>query len=331
MSTGDWPDPQEVDDIFEWIELIKEGRNAVILAHYYQDPDIQDIADHLGDSLKLAQLAQQSDADVICFCGVHFMAETAKILNPTRTVVLPDLEAGCSLADSCPAPLLKRFMEKNPDHLVVSYINCSAEVKALSDIICTSSNAEAVIASIPEDIPIIFTPDQHLGRFLQNKTGRPMKIWQGSCIVHEIFSEQGIMELKNAHPQALLLAHPECEEAVLRHADHIGSTTSIIKRATEGAEAEFIVATEEGVIHQMRKAAPDKTFIPAPTNTGCACNQCPHMRKNTLEKIYLSLRDLQPTIEMDEALRERAKLPLQRMLDLSNGIAPNFESFKQSA
>ncbi|MCH7858833.1 MAG: quinolinate synthase NadA [Candidatus Marinimicrobia bacterium] len=303
-------------DLFEEIERLKAERNAVILAHYYQDPDIQDIADHLGDSLKLAQLAAQTDADVILFCGVLFMAETAKILNPDRIVLVPDLEAGCSLADSCPPDLFKEYIDRYPDHAVITYINTTAEVKALTDIICTSSNAVRVIASIPEDQPIIFAPDRHLGNYLVKQTGREMKIWNGTCMVHEIFSEQEILRLKAEHPEAVLLAHPECDETILRHADFIGSTTAIIAYTASHDETEYIVATEEGVVHQMKKASPEKTFIPAPTTTGCACNQCPHMRRNTLEKIFLALRDLKPEITMDEGLRLRALRPLERMLAL---------------
>ena len=303
-------------DLFEEIERLKAERNAVILAHYYQDPDIQDIADHLGDSLKLAQLAAQTDADVILFCGVLFMAETAKILNPDRIVLVPDLEAGCSLADSCPPDLFKEYIDRYPDHAVITYINTNAEVKALTDIICTSSNAVRVIASIPEDQPIIFAPDRHLGNYLVKQTGREMKIWNGTCMVHEIFSEQEILRLKAEHPEAVLLAHPECDETILRHADFIGSTTAIIAYTASHDETEYIVATEEGVVHQMKKASPEKTFIPAPTTTGCACNQCPHMRRNTLEKIFLALRDLKPEITMDEGLRLRALRPLERMLAL---------------
>jgi quinolinate synthase len=303
-------------DLYEEIEVLKVERNALILAHYYQDPDIQDIADYLGDSLKLAQIASQTEAEVIVLCGVHFMAETAKIINPDLTVLLPDLEAGCSLAEGCPPDLFAEYIARYPDHTVVSYINTSAAVKAISDIICTSSNAERVIANIPEDQPILFAPDQHLGRYLERRTGRKMQLWEGTCIVHEIFSEQEILRLKAEYPQALLLAHPECQEAILRHADHIGSTTSIIKFATTGNYGQFIVATEEGVIHQMKKLAPDNLYIPAPTDDGCACNQCPYMRKITLEKVYLALRDLQPEITLEEDLRLKALRPLERMLAL---------------
>lgn len=318
--------PQTGEDIFDAIERLKKEKNAVILAHYYQDPDIQDLADHLGDSLKLAQVAQASDADVILFCGVHFMAETAKILNPTRTVIIPDLNAGCSLADSCPAPMLKAYKAKYDDHMVVSYINCSASVKALSDVICTSSNAEKIIAAIPEDQKILFTPDQHLGRYLIEKTGREMRLWQGSCIVHEIFSEREIIKLKKTHPEAELIAHPECAQAILKHADHVGSTTSLLQYAAATPTKELIVATEEGILHQMQKGAPDKTFIQAPTQDGCACNVCPYMRLNTLEKIYSALDTLEPAIEMNEDLRLRAALPLERMLAITAGESVDWNS-----
>ncbi len=301
-------------DLFEELERLKLDRNAVILAHYYQEPDIQDIADYLGDSLKLAQIATSVEAETIVFCGVHFMAETAKILNPTKTVLIPDMEAGCSLADSCPEDRFRAYVEARPDHTVVTYINTTAAVKGLSDIICTSSNAVRVIESIPEGQPIIFGPDRHLGKWLIEQTGRDMLLWDGSCIVHELFSEQEILELKRIYPEAQLLAHPECDDPILRHADHIGSTTSIINYGVEAPGRDFIVATEEGVIHQMQKMAPDKNFIPAPTTDGCACSQCPHMRKNTLVKIIQALQDGEPEIVMDEEVRLRALQPLERML-----------------
>ena len=304
-------------DLFTAIAELKEKRNAVILAHYYQDPDIQDIADHLGDSLKLSQIAMKTEAEVVLLCGVHFMAETVKILNPDKKVLVPDLNAGCSLADSCPADRFKTFRDEHADHTVVSYINTSAAVKALSDIICTSSNAEQIIASIPENEPILFAPDRHMGKFLIGQTGRDMTLWDGVCEVHDIFSETEILRLKAEHPDAELLAHPECDESILRLADHIGSTTSIINYARESDSIAFIVATEEGVVHQMKKESPDKTFIPAPTNTGCACNQCPHMRLNSLEKIYLALKNLQPEVVLDETIRLNALKPLERMLFLS--------------
>ncbi|MFC1481337.1 quinolinate synthase NadA [Candidatus Neomarinimicrobiota bacterium] len=301
-------------DLFEELERLKSEHNAVILAHYYQEPDIQDAADYLGDSLKLAQIASTVEADTIVLCGVHFMAETAKILNPAKTVLLPDLEAGCSLAESCPADRFGAFVQAHPDHTVVSYINTTAAVKGLSDIICTSSNAERVIQSIPEGKPIIFGPDRHLGKYLIEQTGRDMLLWDGSCIVHELFSEREILDLKRIYPDAQLLAHPECDDPVLRHADHIGSTTSIIKYAVEAPGRDFIIATEEGVIHQMQKLAPEKTFIPAPTSDGCSCSQCPYMRKNTLGKIIQALHDGEPEIIMDEEVRLKALVPLERML-----------------
>jgi quinolinate synthase len=299
------------------IERLKEKRNAVILAHYYQDSEIQDLADHLGDSLVLAQAAASTDADVIIFCGVYFMAEMAKILSPEKTVLLPDLEAGCSLADDCPAEAMEDFISRHPGHAVISYINCSSEVKALSDIICTSSNAERVLASIPDETPVLFAPDRHLGSYLQKKTGRDMKIWHGACEVHELFSKEAIASMQEKYPEALLLAHPECEEAILERADHIGSTTSIIKAAVNGQAQQYLVATEVGVIHQMKKLAPEKEYIPIPTRTGCACNMCPYMRLNTLEKVHKALRDIEPEITMDEELRLNALRPLERMMALN--------------
>lgn len=307
-------------DYFGEIGRLKDELNAVILAHYYQEPEIQDLADFVGDSLGLARQAQGTDADVIVFCGVHFMAETAKVLNPEKTVVLPDLEAGCSLADSCPPEDFRRFIEERPGHVVVSYVNTSAEVKALSDVICTSSNAEAVIRSIPEDTPIIFGPDKHLGRYLVEKIGREMVLWPGTCMVHVLFSEKKIRRLKVRYPDAEVLAHPECEERVLRTADHIGSTSSLLKRAVESPAENFIVATEPGIIHQMKKAAPEKEFMRAPgkgPEGACeACSECPHMRRNTLEKLYWCMRDLSPEITLDEELRLRAASPIERMLEL---------------
>ena len=277
-------------DLFEEIEKLKKEKNAIILAHFYQEPDIQDIADYIGDSLGLAQKAQSTDADMIVFAGVHFMAETAKILNPTKKVLLPDLNAGCSLADSAPRDLFKAFKEKHSDHLVISYINCSADIKALSDIICTSSNAEAIINSVPADQPILFAPDKNLGAYLNKKTGRNMLLWNGACMVHEIFSLEKITKLKIRHPEAQVLAHPECEEAILRISDYIGSTTQILKYSVASECNTFIVATETGILHQMQKDAPNKTFIPAPPTNNCACNDCPHMKLNTLEKLYLWMK-----------------------------------------
>ncbi len=304
-------------DLEQEIAKLKREMNAVILAHYYQESEIQDLADFVGDSLQLSQQAAATKADVIVFAGVLFMAETAKILNPDKLVLLPDMKAGCSLADGCPAPLFKAFRERYTDHLVISYINCSAEVKALSDIICTSSNAEKIIRQIPADQPILFAPDQHLGRYLIKKTGRELKLWQGSCVVHEMFSEKSLVQLKERHPQAVVLAHPECTEAVLRHADYIGSTTGILNYAKQSPAREFIVATENGILHQMEKACPDKTFISAPGEGGCSCSECPYMKLNTMEKLYLCMRDRQPEITLDEDLRQRALRPIARMLEMS--------------
>jgi quinolinate synthase len=306
-------------DLEAEIQRLKKERNAVLLAHYYQDSEIQDVADFIGDSLQLSQEAAKTKADVICFAGVHFMAETAKILNPERTVVLPDLEAGCSLASGCPADRFAAWIARYKDQrpVVVSYINCTAEVKALSDYIVTSSNAEKIVRSIPEDRTILFAPDKNLGAYLQKKTGRKMVLWQGSCIVHETFSVRKLVGIKERHPQALIIAHPECEEGLLAMADYIGSTTALLKYAVSSPAKEIIVVTESGILHQMQKQAPDKTFIPAPPDANCACNECPFMKMNTLEKVYLSLRDLQPTIEMAPALMDRARLPIEKMLALS--------------
>ncbi len=304
-------------DLFEAIEQLKREKNAIILAHYYQEPDIQDIADYIGDSLGLAQQAEKTSADMIVFAGVHFMAETAKMLNPGKKVLLPDLKAGCSLSDSCPPPIFKAFKEKHPDHIVISYINCSAGIKALSDIICTSSNARQIVESLPLDQKIIFAPDKNLGAYINKVTGRDMVLWNGACMVHEIFSLEKITKLKERHPEAKFIAHPECEEAVLRLADFIGSTTQLIKYAVEDEANSFIVATEAGILHQMQQKAPLKTFIPAPPDNACACNDCPHMKLNTLEKLYLCLKYEQPEIILDEALRIAARRPIDRMLELS--------------
>ncbi len=304
-------------DFEQEITRLKKERNAIVLAHYYQEAEIQDVADVIGDSLQLAQAAAKTQADVICFAGVHFMAETAKILNPNRVVVLPDLDAGCSLADGCPADRFKIWKAKYPGSVVVSYINCSAEVKAESDYIVTSSNAEKIVRSIPEGKTVLFAPDKNLGRWLIKKIGRDMVLWQGSCIVHETFSERKLIALKTRHPDAEILAHPECEESLLAMADYIGSTTGILKYALASSKNEFIVATEAGILHQMQKGAPHKTFIPAPPEANCACNECPYMRKNTIEKVYLSLRDLSPRLEMRADLLERARVPIDRMLALS--------------
>lgn len=304
-------------DLFAEIERLKKEKNAVILAHYYQEPDIQDIADYIGDSLGLAQNAAKTDADMIVFAGVHFMAETAKILNPTKKVVLPDLKAGCSLSDSCPPPLFKAFKNKYPDHIVISYINCSSGIKALSDIICTSSNAQKIVESLPADQKIIFAPDKNLGGYINKVTGRNMVLWNGACMVHELFSLEKITRLKERHPEAKLLAHPECEDPILRIADFIGSTTEILKYSKTDSSSTYIVATETGILHQMQKSSPGKTFIPAPPDNACACNDCPHMKLNTLEKIYLAMKYELPEIVMDEQVRLAAKKPIDRMLELS--------------
>jgi len=308
-------------DLFEEIEQLKKERNAVILAHYYQDPDIQDVADFIGDSLQLAQAARNTDAEVICFAGVHFMAETAKILNPDRKVVVPDLEAGCSLADSCPPDAFAAFKARHPDAVVVSYINTTAAIKALSDVIVTSSNAERIVASFPPEQKIIFAPDRNLGAYLNRKLGRNMILWDGSCIVHEQFSERKLVQLKVRYPDAEVLAHPECEEAVLRHADFIGSTAALLRRVKESDRQRFIVATEPGIFHQMRKEAPEKELVEAPSNASCtttgACNECPHMKRNTLEKVRDCLRSLSPEVDVPEPLRSQALRPVMRMLELS--------------
>ncbi|NJM48340.1 MAG: quinolinate synthase NadA [Alkalinema sp. RU_4_3] len=305
------------EDLFGAIEDLKKEMNAVILAHYYQDPDIQDIADYLGDSLGLAQQAAGTEADVIVFAGVHFMAETAKILNPAKLVLLPDLDAGCSLADSCPADAFADFKRQHPDHLVISYINCTAEIKALSDIICTSANAVKIVQQVPVDQPIIFAPDRNLGRYVMEQAGREMVLWDGSCMVHEVFSEKKLLELKVQHPKAEIIAHPECEVPILQHADYIGSTTALLNYCQRSEATEFIVATESGILHQMQKAAPAKRFIPAPPIANCACNECPHMRLNTLEKVYLAMRNRGPEIVMPEATRVAALRPIERMLEMS--------------
>lgn len=304
------------------IDRLKKQRNAVILAHFYQDSDIQDVADILGDSLQLAQAAAKTDAEVICFAGVHFMAETAKILNPDRVVILPDLTAGCSLASGCPADrfgawIAKQAAEGQKRPTVVSYINCSAEVKALSDYIVTSSNAEKILRQIPANETILFGPDRNLGAYLEKKIGRRLVLWPGSCVVHETFSLRKLVGLKERHPSALVLAHPECEAPLLAIADYVGSTTALLRYAISSSMREFIVVTEPGILHPMRKAAPDKTFIAAPPTTNCACNECPFMKQNTLEKVYLALRDLEPRLEMAPELIARARAPIERMLALS--------------
>ncbi|MEO8760820.1 MAG: quinolinate synthase NadA, partial [Bacteroidia bacterium] len=299
------------------IEILKKQKNAVILAHYYQNPDIQDVADYIGDSLGLAQQAQQTKADIILFAGVHFMAETAKILNPTKKVLIPDMNAGCSLADSCPTDKFAEFKKQHPNHIVISYINCTAEIKALTDIICTSSNVVKIVESLPKDQPIIFAPDRNLGAYINKISGRNMLLWDGACMVHEIFSLEKITKLKIQHPQAQLVAHPECEAIILDKADFIGSTTAILNYVKTNPCKEFIVATETGILHQMVKDSPQKTFIPAPPNNSCACNDCPHMKLNTLEKIYLTLKYEQPELLLPAHLIEAAKKPILRMLSLS--------------
>jgi len=308
--------PRSVD-AFEAIQRLKVARNAVILAHYYQDPDVQDVADFIGDSLALAQAAERTKADVIVFAGVHFMAETAKIVNPNKVVVIPDVNAGCSLADACPASELQKLKARHPEARVVSYINCSAEVKALSDIICTSSNAIKVIESIPAHEPIIFAPDKNLGQWLIKQTGRDMILWQGSCIVHETFSSRKLRDLKAQYPDATVLAHPECEAHILEDADIIGSTLALLNHVKQNPYGAFIVVTEAGIMHQMHKEAPQAQLIAAPPEGACACNECPFMRLNTLEKIQSALETLTPAIEMPEALRQAAWLPLERMLAIS--------------
>jgi quinolinate synthase len=305
------------DDLAEDIKRLKREKNAVLLAHYYVDGEVQDAADFVGDSLQLSQAAAKTTADVIVFAGVHFMAETAKILNPTRRVVLPDMDAGCSLSDGCPADRFAAFTARHPDHYVISYINCSSGVKALSDCICTSSNAEKVVRSVPEGRPIIFAPDRNLGAYVAKQTGREMLLWRGSCIVHETFSEKKLIGLKLRHPDAKVVAHPECEPQLLAMADFIGSTSALLKYTKESPAREFIVVTESGILHQMRRSSPDKEFIPAPPDANCACNDCPFMKKNTLEAVHRALVTLGPEITLPEELRVKALRPIERMLELS--------------
>lgn len=305
------------NDLFEEIKKLKTEKNAIILAHYYQEGDIQDVADYIGDSLGLSQQAAKTEADIIVFAGVHFMAETAKILCPQKKVLLPDLKAGCSLADSCPPDRFKKFKEDHPNHLVISYINCTAEIKALTDIVCTSSNAVQIVNSLPQDQQIIFAPDKNLGKYVNKVTGRNMLLWDGSCMVHEIFSAKKITQLKHTHPEALLIAHPECEEIVLEMADFIGSTTALLNFVVKSDKKEFIVATETGILHEMAKRAPHKTLIPAPPDNNCACNDCPHMKLNTLEKLYACLKNETPEILMDETLRKKAEKSILKMLEIS--------------
>jgi quinolinate synthase len=305
-------------DLRAEIDRLRKERGAILLAHYYQTPEIQDLADFVGDSLDLSRKAQATDAGIIAFCGVRFMAETAKILSPDKIVVLPDMDAGCSLEDSCPPDQFKAFRDAHPDHIALTYVNSSAEVKALSDIIVTSSSAEIILAQIPKEQKIIFGPDKHLGGWLARKTGRDMLLWPGVCIVHEAFSETELLKLRAQHPDAPILAHPECPPAILDHADMVGSTSAILKYALESPSQTMIVATEPHIIHQMEKAAPNKHFIGAPGADGnCNCNMCPYMALNTLEKLYVALRDLEPRIEIEEGLRLRAKKALDRMLDMA--------------
>lgn len=304
-------------DLDAEIRRLKRERNAVLLAHYYQDSEIQDLADFIGDSLQLAQAAQRTKADVILFAGVHFMAETAKILNPERTVLVPDMAAGCSLADGCPTDRFVAWKARHPGAVVVSYINCSAEVKAESDYIVTSSNAEKIVSAIPAGKQILFAPDKNLGRYVMKKTGREMQLWPGSCIVHETFSLRKLELLRHEHPNAKIIAHPECEEPLLELAAFIGSTAALLRYVESDSAEEYIVLTEPGILHQMKKVVPNKLLIPAPPEANCACNECPFMRLNTPEKIYLALRDLEPTLTLPEALRERARIPIERMLALS--------------
>lgn len=305
-------------DLFVEISRLKKEKNAIILAHYYQDADIQDVADYIGDSLGLSQEAAKTNADVIVFAGVHFMAETAKILSPTKKVLLPDLRAGCSLADSCQPDKFEAFVKQHPGHIVISYVNCSAEIKALTDIVVTSSNAEKIVNSIPKEQKIIFAPDKNLGAYISKKTGRDMVLWNGACMVHEIFSREKITKLKVKNPNAKLIAHPECEAPVLEMADFIGSTTALLNYTINNPANEFIVATESGILHQMQKASPEKTFIPAPPTSNCACNDCPHMKLNTLEKLYVCLKYEQPEVTLPVELMNRARKSITRMLELSN-------------
>ena len=309
--------PQSTDQNIQEIKRLKSEKNAIILAHYYQTGDIQDIADFVGDSLQLSQEAARTKADMIVFAGVHFMAETAKILSAHKKVVIPDLKAGCSLSDSCPANLFSKLKEKYPDHVVVSYVNCSAEIKALTDICCTSSNAVHVVNSIPKDKGIIFAPDKNLGAYIEKITGRKMILWDGACMVHEIFSKEKITKLKIRHPDAKIIAHPECEEPVLALADYIGSTSGLLKYVQTDSAQSFIVATESGILHQMQLKCPQKTFIPAPPENRCACNECPHMKRNTLEKLYICMKYELPEVIIPERIILQARKSIERMLEIS--------------
>lgn len=313
------PDIESIDpslDLLAEIQRLRKERNAIILAHYYQEPEIQDLADFVGDSLQLSQEAAKTQADVILFCGVHFMAETAKILNPSKKVLIPDMDAGCSLSDRCPAEALEAWLKQHPGHTVVSYINCSAGVKALSDIICTSSNALRVIESLPKDQPIAFVPDRHLGTWVSRQTGRDMLLWPGFCIVHEQFTARRVAALKAQHPQAAVIVHPECDATVSRMADFVGSTAALLDYVTKSPANSFIVGTEIGILHQMRQRRPDAELVPIPADSGCNCSLCPYMKLITLEKVYLALRDLQPELTLDEELRLKALRPVERMLAL---------------
>jgi quinolinate synthase len=310
----------QTNEIFDEIKRLKAEKNAIILAHYYQEGDIQDIADYIGDSLGLSQQAAKTNADIIVFAGVHFMAETAKILCPQKKVFIPDLKAGCSLADSCPPAAFKKFKDEHPNHLVISYINCTAEIKAMTDIVCTSSNAVQIVNSLPKDQPIIFAPDKNLGRYVNKITGRNMLLWDGSCMVHEIFSAKKIALLKHKHPGAVLIAHPECEETVLDEADFIGSTTALLNYVIKSDKKEFIVATETGILHEMAKRAPGKTLIPAPPENNCACNDCPHMKLNTLEKLYDCLKYEKPEVTLAPVLIQQAEKSILKMLEISKQL-----------
>lgn len=307
-------------DLIEEIKKLKKEKNAVILAHYYQEAEIQDLADYIGDSLGLSQQASKTDADVIVFAGVHFMAETAKILSPSKKVLLPDLKAGCSLSDSCPPHLFSKFKEQYPDHMVITYVNCTAELKALSDIVCTSSNAVQIVESLPKDQKIIFGPDKNLGDYVKRKTGRDLVLWNGACMVHEIFSREKIEKLRIEYPGAKFIAHPECEDHILAEADYIGSTSGMLKYTIENDSNTFIVATESGILHQMQKSSPNKKFIPAPPNNACACNDCPHMKLNTLEKLYNCLKYDLPEVTLTDDVIRRSRKPIERMLEISDRL-----------
>ncbi|PPL01754.1 quinolinate synthase NadA [Parapedobacter indicus] len=307
-------------DLVDEINKLKKEKNAVLLAHYYQEPEIQDIADYIGDSLGLSQQAAKTEADVIVFAGVHFMAETAKILSPQKKVLLPDLKAGCSLSDSCPPHLFAKFKAQYPDHIAITYVNCTAELKGLSDIVCTSSNAVQIVNSLPKEQKIIFGPDKNLGDYVKKKTGRDLVLWNGACMVHEIFSQERIAQLRREYPGARFIAHPECEKEILDTADYIGSTSGLLKYTKESNANVFIVATESGIIHQMQKANPQKVFIPAPPNNACACNDCPYMKLNTLEKLYNCMKFELPEVDLSADVIERARRPIERMLEISERL-----------